>query len=264
MKLAAGALLLALAAQAPAWACGPYRVGQVPYPGLYEPGPEGAASGLEVDWLQAVAQRSGCQLESVRSSVQGLWKSMADGDIDIATASTRTAEREALADFMVLARARPGLLMHATDGAAVASLEAFMARTEWRVGLVRGARYAPDVMVWLEALRKAGRLSESADTLALFRAFEAGRMQAVLAYPMEMAAKGAAWRQAHVLRDWFPQSGAEGGWALSRRRVSESDRLRLRQAMTALIQDGTLQRLADKHLGAEWSRSYVVSAPVSP
>lgn len=263
MRCAALAGLL-WAASLPAWACGPFRVAQVPYPGLYELAADGTASGLEVDLLQAVVQRSGCQLEPVVSSVVGVWKAMQDGEVDIATAATRTPEREAFVEFVVVARARPNLLMHGELGSAAPTLDAFMARKEWRVGVVRGARYSPEVMAWLERLRRAGRLSESADTVSLFRAFEAHRMQAILAYSMEIASKGAAWRQGHVLRDWFPQGGAEGGWALSRRQVPEADRLRLRQAINSLIADGTLQRLAEKHLGPDGARSYVVTAPTGP
>jgi polar amino acid transport system substrate-binding protein len=252
-------LLMGLFFMAQAQACGPYRFAFVVYPGLFERDAQGREFGLDVDLLQAMRERSGCKFEVQVANPARIWPAMARGEIDVAASSLRTPEREEQVEFLIFARSRVHLLLSRAQAQATPSLAAFTADVGLRLGVVRGGAYAAAVQPWVDRLRSQGRVSESADKASLLRAFRVGRVQAVLAFPMELYGSSAAFEDSEVLKDWWPEHSAVGGWALSRARVSAADRERLRQAARSLLQDGTVERLAERTLGPALARSYVIT-----
>ena len=79
-----GCLALAALAGA-AEPCGPYRVGLREYPRLYQRDADGRFGGLDKDFFDALAERSGCKLEFHLESQPRLWLRLTRGDIDLAS-----------------------------------------------------------------------------------------------------------------------------------------------------------------------------------
>lgn len=242
---------------AAAWACGPYRVAQLPYPGLYEVDVQGRPQGLYVELLVELAQRSGCELNPEPSSASRVWPQLQSGYAHAATALLYRPERAAVTDFILVSRTRLMLLVRQPQATAWDGPAGLLVDRPRRVGVVRGAGLAKPIGDWVQALRAQGRVSESGDMPALLRAFEAGRLDAILIYPLALHGRSEAWHAAHRLLDWWPREQVYGGMALSRTAMPESDRARLRAAMLGLLRDGTVQRAADRHLGRTLSSHQV-------
>jgi polar amino acid transport system substrate-binding protein len=243
-----GALCLLLASAASA--CGPFRVAYFDYPGLYQRDAEGREFGLDVDLLREVERHSGCRLEARPSSAQRSWQALAEGELDIVVSALQTPEREQHYEFIVMARTRALVLMRKADGTRLRSREAFLSDPEALLLTVRGTRYGPRLSSWLATLKERGRLTEAGDMPSALRAFEGGRAQGLLIYPMALTGRDADWVARHAVQNWWPEEAAQGGWALSRQTLKPAERERLRQAVNTLRRDGTLRRLQVKHLGS--------------
>jgi len=264
LQATGAALVLATLLLPAAQACGPFRVAFQHYPGLYEVGSDGRAHGLDVDLLDALAARSQCRLQGTAVSNVRLWQALETGDADIVTAALITPDRERLAEFVPVVQAQLHLLVSLELARRLAGPADFLADASLRLGVVRGARHAPATEPWIEALRQAGRVSESADKPSLLKAFKARRIEAVLVYPMELYEGSPQWPEDLALRAWWPDSLSVGAWALSRKTLAEAERRRLREALLSLLHDGTVQRLADRHLGPVQASRLIVKPLEAP
>jgi polar amino acid transport system substrate-binding protein len=188
----ATAFLLMLLLLAPAWACGPYRVAASPYPGLYQRSADGVVSGLVVDELALLSERSGCRLELLGDSLPRAWVALQSGQVHMLAAKVITPERERQGEFLLTAQMRPLLLMRRPQ--APASRAAFDADPALRVAVVKGLQSSPELNAWLERLRGQGRLEETGDQLTALRLFELDRAQAIPVYPFMLVDRNAAWR----------------------------------------------------------------------
>ena len=230
------------------------RVTVLPYPGYYRPaGPGGVSTGLDADIAAELARRSGCELELRPTNPSRLWADLRSGATDLTAGATYLPERRNEAEFLWLLQGREVVLLHGMQAQATPSRAAFDAQPELRLGVTRGGRRGAAAQAWVDALRLQGRVSEGADMLALLRAFQAGRVAAVLLFPSAVneLPELADWS----LQDWFPQDRFQAGWAVSKA-VPEPLRLRLHRAARSLRDDGSLQRLLRQHLGEAVARHH--------
>ncbi|MFO1250588.1 MAG: transporter substrate-binding domain-containing protein [Inhella sp.] len=228
------------------------RVTVLPYPGYYRPAsPGGASTGLDVDIAAELARRSGCELELLPTNPSRLWSDLRSGATDLTAGASYLPERRAEAEFLWLLQGREVVLLRSAQALATPSRAAFDAQPELLLGVTRGGRRGSAAQAWVDALRQQGRVSEGADMLALLRAFQAGRVAAVLLFPSAVneLPELADWS----LQDWFTQDRFQAGWAVSKA-VPEALRQRLHQAARSLREDGTLQRLLRQHLGEAVAR----------
>ncbi len=228
------------------------RVTVLPYPGYYRPaGPGGAGTGLDADIAAELARRSGCELELLPTNPSRLWADLRSGATDLTAGASYLPERRAEAEFLWLLQGREVVLLRSAQAQATPNRAAFDAQPELLLGVTRGGRRGAAAQAWVDALRPQGRVSEGADMLALLRAFQAGRVAAVLLFPSAVneLPELADWS----LQDWFPQDRFQAGWAVSKA-VAEPLRQRLHQAARSLREDGTLQRLLRQHLGEAVAR----------
>lgn len=257
MRVAPLLLAIGLLGSPWAWACGPLRAAYLIYPGLYERQRDGQEQGMDVDLLAELQRRTGCSVQAVPHSTQRAWQQLEEGELDLVMSALLTPERERLAEFALVGNTRELVVLRADAGRRLASAEDFLQRSALRLITVRGARHGPHRSAWIEALRARGRVSEASDMAAALRAFEAGRGDALLAFPMALAQRPPEWWRRNAVRDWWPEEQLRGGMALSLRSLSGAERARLRQAMDAMAADGSLRRMADKHLGPELAALFV-------
>lgn len=253
-------VLVSLLLSAPVWGCGPLRLAYFDYPGLYARDAQGMERGFDVDTVREVAARSGCRFETQKLSVIKAWQALENGQLDIVVSLLRTPERERHAEFAVFLGSTASLVMMPRDISwPDLTPERFDNEAQLRLIVVRGARFGEQISRWIEQLRLQGRVSEAGDMVAALRAFEAGRAQALVVHPIALAGREPAWLARQRLYNWWPDEPAFGGWALSRHSMQAADRRRVLDALETLRRDGSLHRLAEKALGVELARHWVLA-----
>lgn len=237
--------------------CGPHVAGLYVYAPFYEEEPE--RRGLDLDMLQELQRRSGCELRSVVESRLRIWDQMRRGVLQLTLSSVITPERREVAEIHPYLQARFQLVMRGSATAGVASLADFEARPGLRLLGVRGYAYGPTFGAWAQRLRAQGRLVEASDFHGAVRMFRAGRADGLIAAPSAVPDVQAAFEGTAPVRvlDPVPQERLLVGMALSLT-LPEADRLRLRQALASMRQDGTLQALVLRHFGEQGARSMLV------
>lgn len=228
--------------------CGPHVAGLYIYSPFYEEEPE--RRGLDLDMLQELQRRSGCELRSVVESRLRIWDQMRRGVLQLTLSSVITPERRELAEIHPYLQVRFQLLLQGAATAGVANIAEFDARPGLRLLGVRGYAYGPTFGAWVQRLRAQGRLVEASDFNGAVRMFRAGRADGLIAAPSTVPDVQAAFQGTRPPRllDPAPNERLLVGMALSLA-LPDADRLRLRQALASMRQDGTLQTLVKRHFG---------------
>lgn len=227
--------------------CGPYRVGVREYPRLYQRAPDGRFSGLDKEFFEALAERSGCRFDVQPESQPRLWVKLARGELDLTSWVVPSEQRATLVKVIPLISGRM-LAMTWRDAGARTEAE-FLADPSLVAIAIRQALYGEGYDMLMQQLRGQGRLSEVADFDTALRAFSARRGALMVVYPWSLAGQPADFMAQVQLIDWHPATSAvSSGLALSYKTVRETDAQRLQQALRTMQQDGSLAQLLGRHL----------------
>lgn len=232
-----------------ALACGPYRVAFYEYAVLYHRDGDGQYRGIDKDVIDELARRSGCRFEPRLESRARTWALLASGGVDITVSAVMNAERERIVELLPYVQSRRVVLLH--DRAVPGTPEAFLQDGQRRLLKVRAARDGPRMEALLAQLQQRGRIVEAPDQPSAVRAFKAGRADALLIGVTSLARLRQLdpELQAYEAAVWAPAERVVGALALSRQRVSEPDRERLREALLAMRRDGSLDAIVRRHAG---------------
>ena len=253
------AALLALAIAAPMSApaaeaapCGTLRVGLKEYPGVVEVrGSDAAArafAGLDRDFYEALAARTGCRFAFELESQPRIWARLRNGTLDLTSWAIPTEERRDAVVVAALVTVRPMAVTWASAG--VGSQAAFVDDPKLRAVAVRAGSYGAGYDELLASLRARGRVVEEVAVDDAVHALLNRRVDLLVTYPWVLAGLPADQRARLRVQDWHPEAaGVPSGLAMSRRTVDDATRARLVEGLRALQRDGTLARLAARHLG---------------
>ena len=253
----ASGLLVALLLAAPwAQACGPYDIAFYELGSLYYQNASKQYVGIDKDLIEEIGRRSGCRFRQESDARARIWILLAEGSLDMSVSGIPTPERDQFARFIIYFQTRNHLLMAPEKAARIDSLRAFYADPALRLGVVKSFKHGKGFDAWIDTLRALGRVTEYVDADAVFSAFVENEIDGLLAMPV-------VWGPL-VLRhkldgkvsylDIAPDDRVPHGLILSRKRVSEPDAERLRAAMEAMRSDGTLEKIFQRHLGADLAR----------
>ena len=242
-----GLLLLQGVATAEPAACGPFTVGLRPYPRLYERTASGDYRGLDKEFFEALAQRSGCQIELKVDSQPRIWQGLRNGRIDLASWVVQTQERAATVYVIPLMQVRP---MAVTWRDSPAQTQAdFMADANLTAIKIRQSVYGPGYDELFEKLRDQNRLSEVADFDTALRVFSSRHMGLIVAYPWTFFGQSEQWMAQVRFSDWYPgASSVQSGLAISRRSVGTAEAQRLEDAVRAMQRDGSLAQMVARYM----------------
>lgn len=236
--------------------CGPYTLAFYELGLLYHHDGDAGFSGIDKDVVQALQQRSQCEFRPLLESRVRIWDRLAAGSLDLSVSGIATPERERFADFVPYFQTRNFALMRKELAQRLPTPEAFLADSTRRVVVVKAFRHGPGYDSFIGQLREQGRLVEAADFDTVLRLFLAGRADLMLALPTSwspMLQKPALMNQLAVL-DWAPQDRVVHGLIMSRARLSEAERQRLRQALESLVADGSIEAIFRRHVGERMAR----------
>jgi len=243
-------------------ACGSYGLAFYELGLLYYRDAQGQARGIDLDLVEALKARSGCRFQTVLESRVRIWAQLAGGQLDLSVSGIPTPEREQFAEFLPYFHTRNYLLMRRGLPPQAREPAGFLAIPELRVGVVKSFKHGPLYDSWLAKLREqSGRVVEAADFDTVVRLFSAGRIDAFLALPTSwlLAARQQGLEAAVDMLDWAPQDRVIHGLIISRQRVPEEDKRRLREAMASLRADGTVAAILRRHVGAELAQSLLLA-----
>lgn len=242
-------LLAGLLLPGAALACGPYRVAFYEYAVLYHRDADGQYRGIDKDLLDELARRSGCRFETVLESRARTWALMASGGLDMTVSAVMNPERERLVELVPYLQSRRVVLLR--DRSVPGTPEGFLQDEQRRLLKVKAARDGPRMEALLAQLQARGRLVEAPDQPTAVRAFKAGRADALLIGVTSLATlrEQDASLQAYETAVWAPAERVVGALAMSRQRVAEADRARLRETLLNMRQDGSLDAILRRHVG---------------
>lgn len=244
-------LSLALQARAAAPPCGSFKVAFYDHGALNSRAPDGSWHGIDTDVIDELRRRTGCQLTMVLESRVRIWTMLEAGKLDMTVSGIASPERETFAHFIPYFASRNYVLLSKDVDPSVRSLETLAADSRYKVAAVKSFRHGPTLDAWLAGLRDQGRVYDAVDFTALMRLAKTGRVQAIIALqtswvPLRAETAAAGLR----IMDWAQKDQVVGCLVLSRQRMPPATVALMAQAIEAMRQDGTLEAIFARHMGA--------------
>lgn len=229
---------------------GPISFGFFPFGyGYYEVNGEG--KGTFKDLADELGKRTGCSFIAQVMPLARIWEDLANGRLDINVGGIQTVERERVAWFFPYLTAKYSTFLRTSIAPSVKNADDFMRQTTLRFGFVRNGAAGKKNGLWLDRMREAGRLEESANYETLFEKLEKGRIDGLFASPSvsRKYIKDLHLEGQVVVQEWFADDpGVLAGLMLSRKRFSEAEAARWGALIQEMRRDGTLQRIFERHM----------------
>lgn len=247
-----GLLALASPTAAGAAPCGSYKVAFYDHGALNSRAADGTWHGIDTDVVDELRRRTGCQLTMVLESRVRIWTMLEAGKLDMTVSGISSPARETFAHFLPYFASRNYVLLSKDVDPAVRSLDELAADPRYKVAAIKSFRHGPTLDAWLAGLRAQGRVYDAVDFTALMRLVKTGRVQAIIALqtswvPLHAETTAAGMR----IMDWAQKDQVVGCLVISRRRVPEATVALMSQTLAAMRQDGTLEAIFARHMGAE-------------
>jgi len=243
--------VLALGAVGPAKAC-ELRVGWQVWAPYQMPGDSGP-KGLDIALIRTVAERAGCAVAFQQVPWTRLLQDVESGDMDVALAAARNAEREGYAHFTEPYRFERVGVMVRRDDQAIQALDSLkeMIDAGRTIGLWRDYHYGETVAKLRADPAYADGFKVIHEGRTLVRMLAAGRVDATLGDPVADVYTA---RQLGVADKVKPHGltvlKTPVHFMLSQESVPASARTRLNEAIAALRADGTLEALVRDYVGS--------------
>lgn len=196
--------------------------------------PEGEVTGAQYDLLKRAGAEGNCVFDPVVLPWARAVAMLKDGSIDLLPGAIWSAERDTIADFVVLDRVWP-MLMSLRERRLGIDGRAALVAGKIRLGVVRGFDYGPGYRALLSELEQRQSLDRAADAETLARELAGGRIDAVLMAPIIFADPAEKLGLGDRL-DLVRIDGVEpvrAGIYLSHARLDAADRARIADAIRA-------------------------------
>lgn len=197
-------------------------------------------SGVFPTIVRAATDNLDCQVSFQSSPPARACDMFEKGVADMLVSMFKTPRRDEVGEFVPLIRARPTLITLDTKRDGIDTIKQLIESSHLRVTLVRGHDYGPAYQEMIAELKKQDRLSFEPDALSVARMMKLGHVQATVMVPTIFY--GAIYDDERV-EDLIDKlrfeplkelTWRENGIYLSRKSLSEKDRVTLRNAFTEL------------------------------
>jgi polar amino acid transport system substrate-binding protein len=210
-------------------------------------------TGIDKDVVDEIERRRACKFQTRLDSRVRIWSQLQEGSLALSVSGIATPERQVFAHFIPYFSTRNYVILREDMAKQIASLAEFSANPKLMVAVVKSFKHGAIYDVWLAQLRKENRVIEAADFDTVFRLLLAKRVHAILALPTSSSRLLVQHKMDHLklLRDWAPNDRLVHGLIVSKARVSDVQYQELRQILTAMREDGSLERIFQRHIGAK-------------
>ena len=223
--------------------------------GYYEVNGEG--KGTFKDLADELGKRTGCSFITQVMPLARIWEDLASGRLDINVGGIQTDERERVAWFFPYLTAKYSTFLRTSIAPSVRNADDFMGQSTLRFGFVRNGAAGKKNGLWLDKMRAAGRLEESANYETLFEKLGKGRIDGLFASPSvsRKYIKDLHLEGQLLVQEWFPDDpGVLAGLMLSRQQFSEAEATRWGALIQEMRGDGTLKSIFERHMPAAEAR----------
>lgn len=219
--------------------------------------------GIDDDFQKELAKRSGCQfVVSIRPRAR-TWYELEGGTLDMAGSGIQTAERDKYAWFFPYIVEDNVVIVGPKVPSEVRNFEQFMAFPALHLGGVRSYRYSPYYDGFVDKLIGAGRYSETYDPDGLYRMFDKQRFDVFITNPLLYLyyVKKLHLASPQRIEDWDAAGPTPSGLVLSKSSFSPAQAKQWQDLVEKMVFDGTVQRIAIKHMGSELGPKTVYHYP---
>jgi polar amino acid transport system substrate-binding protein len=241
-------LTAAMGAQAPKSAERPIRLALYSYGYFYDRG-----RGIDKDIVDELVRRSGRRFDVQVMARARIWADLEGGQLDMTVSGIQTPQRDRFAWFIPYLAMKNVALIHLHAAEGVKDAEAFLAKEDLQLGVVRSFKHGPGLDARVERLRAIGRVQESPDAETLFLKLRDHHIDALLSQPpvylkylQDLGMKGQV-----LIQDWAPrEKGVPHGLVLAKHRFTLAEVAQWRALVQEMKLDGTLKAIYGRYLPA--------------
>lgn len=221
--------------------------------------------GIDDDFLTELAKRSGCTFEVSFQPRARTWYELEKGTVDMAGSGIQTSVRDKFAWFFPYIVEDNVVILGPRVPPNVKNFEQFVADPTLSLGGVRSYRYSSYYDSYVDRLIENGRHNDIADPEGLYRMFEKNRFDAFITNPILYLhyTKESKHPASTRIEDWDPAGGTPSCLVLSKSAFTESQAKQWQTLVQKMVTDGTVRRIAVKHMGPELGPKTVYNYPTS-
>lgn len=211
----------------------------------------GQSRGIDKDLVTELSRRTGCRFTTLVMPRSRVWEDLASGALDMSVSAIQTPEREQFAWFAPYALAKNYAVIRTDIAAGIQDGHGFALKEQLQFGVVRGFKHGQALDLWLDDLRKSGRVQESAHSGLLFEKLKQGHIDAMFAQPIlfrkfldELGIEGKV-----TIQDWnLGDKGVTGNLIMAKHRFSREQAGKWQQILGEIRRDGTLERIFRRYV----------------
>lgn len=215
---------------------------------------DGKASGINKDLVDELVKRTGCQFTEYLMPRARVWADMTSGKLDMTVTGVQTPEREKFAWFAPTDITKNHAVISSKAASTVRNADDFLKQGHFIFGVVRGFKHGEEHDKWLDQMRQAKRVEESASTSVVMEKLKLGRIDGMFgqAVVYRKTMKDLNVEGEVVIQDWYPaDKGVIGNLMLAKTRFSEGEAERWRKLVREIRDDGTLGRIFARYVSTD-------------
>ncbi len=218
--------------------------------------------GIDDDILAELERRTGCKFKISFEPRARIWKSLESGTLDMAGSGVQTPARDQFAWFSHYVVEDNQVTVGADVPESVKSMEAFLANPKLKFGGVRSYSYSPYYDKAVQQLIEEKRFYEVNNPKSAYEMFRKNRFDAFISsqFLLFYYIKKLKLEMPTRIEDWSSQEGpTPSGLVISKKSFTEKQGKGWQELIEKMIADGTVKKIAIKHMGEKMGAASVYS-----
>ncbi len=212
-------------------------------------------TGIDKDVSDELIRRSGCKVTATLMARARIWQLIESGALDFSLSGITNTERDKFAAFAWYFSNKYYLLVRKDAG--VRTIADFDHNPALQMGVIRSFRYSESANKLVDKLQADNRLSQSGGLAPLYQALILGRIQGMIIEPFDYPTLEDAKIRAVTAVIEFNDPSIPHGLIMSKKSLSESERVKWSTLVQAMRKDGSLRRIFEKYFSPELAATLV-------